>query len=60
MDNWIKCGHCGYMHDGVCPRLKSISYYENGMIKKIEYHGPNEPNEPNEPQYDDEEAAMPF
>jgi hypothetical protein len=61
MDTWTKCGHCGFIHDGVCPRIKSIEYYENGMIKKVEYHGLNEPERR---YYDDEdasqEAAMPF
>jgi hypothetical protein len=59
MDSWTKCG---FIHDGVCPQIKSIEYYENGMIKKVEYHNPNESaNYDAMPQYDDEEnAAMPF
>lgn len=59
-ENWTKCVHCGYIHDGVCPRIKSIEYYENGMTKKIEYHGPNEPQQM--PQYDDEvhDGVLPF
>lgn len=36
MDSWTKCNHCGYIHDGVCPKIKSIEYFENGMIKKVE------------------------
>ncbi len=31
------CVHCGMWHTGVCPRIKSIEYYPNGMIKKIIY-----------------------
>jgi len=60
MDFFTSCGHCGFMHSGVCPRIKSIEYYENGMIKKIEYHGPNEQQMP---QYDDEDVhdgVLPF
>jgi hypothetical protein len=38
------------MHFGACPRVKSIEYYENGEIKKVEYHDqgapPTPPNEP--------------
>lgn len=32
------CGHCGCWHQGACPRIKTIEYYPNGTIKKIEYH----------------------
>ena len=34
------CQHCGCYHQGTCPRIKSIEYYLNGSIKKIEYHSP--------------------
>lgn len=33
-----QCGHCGMWHTGTCPKIRSIEYYENGSIKKIEYH----------------------
>ena len=33
------CGHCGMYHQSqVCPRIKSIDYYANGMVKHVEYH----------------------
>jgi hypothetical protein len=32
-----RCAHCGNYHMGVCPRVKSIEYYENGQIQRIEY-----------------------
>jgi hypothetical protein len=32
------CNHCGMWHQGICSRIKSIEYYPNGMIKRIEYH----------------------
>jgi hypothetical protein len=32
------CQHCGFMHSGVCSRIKSIEYYANGTIKRVEYH----------------------
>lgn len=25
-------------HQGVCPKVKSIEYYENGTTKKVEFH----------------------
>jgi hypothetical protein len=58
-----KCSHCGFTHDGICPRIKSLEYFENGMLKKVEYHDQNEPTDHEMPQYDDdyaENAAMPF
>lgn len=33
-----KCSHCGQPdHSGVCPTVKAIEYYENGMVKRVEY-----------------------
>ena len=34
------CGYCGCYHQGICSRIKSIEYYPNGTMKKIEYHAP--------------------
>jgi hypothetical protein len=34
------CEHCGMVHLGVCPRIRSITYRENGTIERIEYHPP--------------------
>jgi hypothetical protein len=54
-----KCQHCGFIHDGVCPRIKSIEYYENGMLKKVEYHAPYEPIQDYN-EYTEEDALLPF
>jgi hypothetical protein len=32
------CEHCGFGHVGACPRIKMIEYFENGRIKRVEYH----------------------
>lgn len=32
------CGYCGSLHDGACPRIKSIAYYPNGNVKYVELH----------------------
>lgn len=34
-----KCGYCGFYgeHQGTCPRIKSIEYFPNGTIKKVEF-----------------------
>lgn len=34
------CPHCGLVHETTCPRIKSIEYYKDGSIKKIEFHLP--------------------
>jgi hypothetical protein len=36
-----KCRWCGMFHESECPRIKSIEYYENGSIKKVELFEPN-------------------
>lgn len=36
----MKCEHCGMIHEGQCPRIKAIDYYEDGCVKRIEYHRP--------------------
>ncbi len=33
------CPHCGMIHKTTCPRIKAIEY-ENGMVKRIEFHAP--------------------
>jgi hypothetical protein len=35
------CGHCGMWHAGSCPRIKSIEYYPDGTVRRLEYHDPN-------------------
>jgi len=33
-----ECSYCGQFHTTkeMCPKVKSIEYYPNGMIKKVE------------------------
>ena len=31
------CGFCGNYHGPTCPLIKSIEYYPDGTIKRIEY-----------------------
>ena len=33
-----KCRWCGMFHETECPRIKSIEYYSNGTLKKVELH----------------------
>lgn len=41
------CPHCSnppshyVYHDGKCPKVKSIEYYPNGTIKRIEFNPPH-------------------
>ena len=38
-----KCPHCGAgPHQGVCPTIKAIEYYENGQVKRVEYKCPTD------------------
>lgn len=32
------CEHCGAYHTGRCHRIKAIEYYQNGSMKRVEYH----------------------
>lgn len=32
-----KCQFCGMIHTGMCPLIKSIEYYESGVIKRISF-----------------------
>ena len=31
------CPYCGMLHTGRCSQIRSIEYYPNGLIKKIEF-----------------------
>lgn len=35
--SYKRCRHCGGLHEGMCPRVKSVSYAD-GKITHIEYH----------------------
>lgn len=32
-----KCRWCGMWHGPLCPAVKSIEYFENGMVKRVEF-----------------------
>jgi hypothetical protein len=36
-EGYAYCSDCGCWHQGQCPRIKAIEYYQNGTIKRIEY-----------------------
>jgi len=42
MTQSFKCQHCGSIaeHQGRCPLVKAIEYFENGMVKRVEYMTP--------------------
>lgn len=31
------CPYCAASHEGRCPLVKAIEYFENGTIKRVEY-----------------------
>lgn len=39
-----KCPFCGNYHYSICPEVRSVEYYENGTIKKVEYERGQEIN----------------
>lgn len=32
-----QCQHCGCVHGAVCPSVRSVEYWPDGRIKKVEY-----------------------
>ena len=42
--HWVTvCQYCGQSHHPeACPRVKSIEYYSDGRVKKVELHPPDE------------------
>jgi len=32
-----RCPYCGRIHDGVCPKVKSIEYYHDGAVRRVEF-----------------------
>ena len=40
-----ECPYCGLNHTGRCPQIRSIEYYPNGTIKKIEYENGQTPTQ---------------
>lgn len=34
----MNCLYCGNYHNGMCWRVKSIEYHENGAVRKVELH----------------------
>lgn len=46
------CPHCGVGHVGTCPRIKAIEYYENGTVRRIEFHESSQPTKLTVTPYD--------
>lgn len=42
------CAHCGLVHilGGLCPTIKSIEYYPDGRVKRVEYHDESKVSQP--------------
>ena len=45
------CPHCSsngqqVMHTGKCPKVASVEYHRNGMVKKVTFHPTHLPLEP--------------
>ena len=36
----VACPHCGGTHKETCHKIRAIEYYENGTIKRVEFHAP--------------------
>lgn len=34
------CPYCGLLHAGTCSRVKAIEYYQDGTVKRVEFHAP--------------------
>lgn len=32
-----QCPYCDNTHEGQCPKVKAIEYFENGQVKRIEF-----------------------
>jgi len=32
------CAYCGMTHVGTCPRVKSMEYFPDGRVKRVEFH----------------------
>lgn len=46
MNNYQKqdtvCSYCNVVHQTKCPLVKSIEYYEDGIVKKVEFMLPSD------------------
>ncbi len=36
------CIYCGFIHGLKCPMVKAFEYFENGMVKRVEFFAPGE------------------
>lgn len=34
----LQCGWCGAHHTGSCPRVKSLEFYPDGSVRRVEFH----------------------
>ena len=37
-DDPIKCQWCGNFHATKCPMVKAIEYFDNGLMKRVEFY----------------------
>ena len=35
--NITSCFYCGYIHDGICPRIEEIEYHPDGSTKRVKF-----------------------
>jgi hypothetical protein len=35
-----KCQWCGMIHVARCPLVRALEYFDNGMLKRVEFHDP--------------------
>ena len=34
----VPCQYCGKYHPGICPRIKSVEYHDNGTVRRVEFY----------------------
>lgn len=46
------CPWCGNIHGNplLCPRLKAVEYWENGVLKRVEFFAPYVPGHEHGPE----------
>jgi hypothetical protein len=45
------CEHCGLVHEFTCSLIRAIEYYQDGKVKRIEFHEPKAVSLPSLPLY---------
>jgi hypothetical protein len=34
------CPYCGFLHKALCSKIRAIEYFEDGTVKRVEFHSP--------------------